>query len=103
MFSRLEKNQVIENDSPCRIVLISTLPFRYYNAVIDEISSNGHVSVTFSNYGSTELTTLEQLKLPGQVFQASFCIPNIHLVNVHLTYFGILQEATKIKAKTSLI
>jgi survival-of-motor-neuron-related-splicing factor 30 len=37
--------------------------FRYYEAVIDEITTDGQVSVTFANYKSLGVTTLGLLKL----------------------------------------
>ncbi len=36
---------------------------RYYEAVIDEITTDGQVSVTFANYKSLGVTTLGLLKL----------------------------------------
>ena len=38
---------------------------RYYEAVIDEVTTDGQVSVTFANYSNLGVTTLGLLKLPA--------------------------------------
>lgn len=44
---------------------------RYYEATIDEITTDGEVSVTFHSYGNTAVTTLGLLKLSKLGYTAS--------------------------------
>ena len=49
---------------------------RYYEAIINEITTDGDVSVTFQGYGNTSVTSLGLLKAPALGFTASAASAN---------------------------
>merc|ERR1712223_1761936 len=49
---------------------------KYYEAIINEITTDGDVSVTFQGYGNTSVTSLGLLKAPALVFTASAASAN---------------------------
>ena len=49
---------------------------RYYEATINEITTDGEVSVTFEGYGNTTVTTLGLLKISSMGFTASAASAN---------------------------
>ena len=55
---------------------MSFFVFRYYEATIDEITTDGEVSVTFQSYGNTDVTTLGLLKISSKGFTASTASAN---------------------------
>lgn len=52
------------------------LIFRYYEATVNEITTDGEVSVTFHGYGNTAVTTLGLLKLSKMGYTASAASAN---------------------------
>merc|ERR1712038_728346 len=49
---------------------------KYYEAIINEITTDGDVSVTFQGYGNTSVTSLGLLKAPALGFTASAASAN---------------------------